>query len=170
MIAVAARHEDLRNRVIDSGANMFGGKPCKQLRIPWVKALGFWDLVIAVFWWVSAASVMALGAYEWETVGSRMGWVNRWKRFGLGNIDPATSIVPGGGSPNTFPIQVLIANFPQLWFSVGYCFWNNQISRIYMEHEWRQHYTHRQVPRVSYPLREPNDDRVKATRWLQSPI
>ena len=70
--------------------------------------------------------------------------------------------------PVHFPVQVIIANCPQLWLSIGYLLWNNQITRIWMEREWRSFYRHRHKPRVSYPL-EAHHTGVRATRWLQLP-
>jgi hypothetical protein len=127
---------------------------------------------VAIFWWVSALGVLSFGIFELFSVGGRIGWKDRFKRFGLGTIDPATSIINSGssytGSPSTFPLQVIIANCPQLWLSIGYLLWNNQLSRIYMEREWRQFYHQRIRPRVSYPLirKEPG---LRSTRWLQLP-
>jgi hypothetical protein len=171
MITLGARHPWLRTFVEDG--NMFKGQPCRLLRIPWRKALDGWDMSVVIFWWISAVSIAGLGVFEWERVGKEMTIGDRFKRFGLGTIDPLTSI-PGGTnyqdeSPNTFPIQVLIANCPQLWLSIGYLLWNNQISRIWMEMEWRSFYHKREVPRVSYDTPGEEESGVKATRWLQLP-
>jgi hypothetical protein len=171
MIAVGARHPHLRMYAPEG--IMFGRQPCRVLHIPWRKALGFWDFLVAVFWWVSALGVVTFGVWEWVMVGQGMSWGDRWKRFGFGNIDPATSIVPGSadyqeGTPNTFPLQVIIANLPQLWLSIGYLLWNNQISRIWLEREWRGFYNKRKLPRVSYDTGTSKEE-VHATRWLQLP-
>lgn len=171
MIAVAARHPNLRRFARD--ANMFKGEPCRELKIRWKQALGWLDFLIAMFWWISALGVLAFGMFEFMNAGGTMSWSDRYKRFGLGTIDPATSIVLNvastqNGDATTFPVQIIIANCPQLWLSVGYLLWNNQITRIWMEREWRSFYGHRQKPRVSYPL-DGHPDGVKATRWLQLP-
>ena len=172
IIAVGARHPNLRS--FATPGKMFDGKPCRLLHIPWRKALGFWDVLVAVFWWVSALGIVTFGIWEWFMVGQGMSWSDRWKRFGLGSVDPATSIVPGSanyqeGTPNTFPLQVIIANLPQLWLSIGYLLWNNQISRIWLEREWRGYYNRRRVPRVSYDTGTNTKEEVVATRWLQLP-
>ena len=171
MITLGSRHPHLRS--LAGEGNMFGNEGCRLLHIPWRKALGFWDAIVAVFWWVSALGIVIFGIWEWILIGQGMSWSDHWKRFGLGSIDPATSIVPGGsdyqeGSANTFPLQVIIANLPQLWLSIGYLLWNNQISRIWMEREWRAFYNRRRVPRVSYDT-EVAEKGVVATRWLQLP-
>ena len=171
MIALGSRHPHLRQRAANAG--MFRGQPCRLLRIPWRKALGFWDFLVAVFWWVSALGVLVFGIVEWQIIGQGLNISDRLKRFGLGTIDPTTSIIPGGtyfgdGSANTLPLQILIANSPQLWLSIGYLLWNNQITRIWMEHEWRSFYRHRQPPRVSYNPGEKGSG-MKSTRWLQLP-
>jgi hypothetical protein len=171
MIAVGARHPNLRKFARD--ANMFKGEPCRELKIRWKQALGGWDFLVAMFWWISSLGVLGLGMYEFMKAGGVMTWSDRYKRFGLGTIDPTTSIIPNAasaqnGDASTFPIQIIIANCPQLWLSIGYILWNNQITRIWMEREWRSFYGHRLKPRVSYPL-EVHHAGVTATRWLQLP-
>jgi hypothetical protein len=154
---------------------MFRGQPCpdRPFRIPWRRALGFWDVVVAIFWWISALGVTGFGVFAWQVLGTGLTFSDRLKRFGVGTVDPMTSLLPGttdirGGSPNTFPLQVIIANCPQLWLSVGYLLWNNQITRIYMEGEWRSFYRRAQKPRISYG-KSNGEVGVRETRWLQLP-
>jgi hypothetical protein len=171
MIALGTRHPLLRQYCHGKTPGMFSG-PYSQQRTRWVRALGGWDVVVAIFWWVSALGVMIYGIVSWVEVGSDLDISSRMKVFGLGTINPSTSFVPGGtanaidGTQNTFPIQVIIANSPQLWLSFGYLLWNNQITRIWMEREWRSYYRNTHVPRVSYKTDETG---VRATRWLQLP-
>ena len=148
------------------GPGMFGG-PCRQQRIPWVKSLGILDFGVAVFWWTSVLGVTIAGAITWVSIGAGLSLSDRLRRFGVGTIDPSTSFVPGGeGTPNMLPILVLVANSPQLWLSFGYLLWNNQITRIWMDQEWRSYYCRRQKPRVSYKTA---DRGLRSTRWLQLP-
>jgi hypothetical protein len=49
---------------------------------------------------------------------------------------------------------------------MGYLLWNNQITRIWGEHEWRSYAGRRKVPRVSYGADAPG---VQNTRVLQLP-
>ena len=151
------------------GAGMFGG-PCRQQRIRWVKSLGKLDFGVAVFWWVSVIGVTIGGALSWTSVGAGLSVSDRFKRFGVGTIDPSTSFIPGDtggeGTSNILPILVLVANSPQLWLSFGYLLWNNQITRIFMDQEWRNYYCRRHKPRVSYKTA---DRGLRSTRWLQLP-
>lgn len=141
MIALASRHPDLKAFAAKSLLPQRGTKLCKMQHIPWRKALGFWDILATLFWWCSALAFMIVGVYEWEHVGSQMSVKDRYNRFGLGNVDPTTTIdLSGGQFPysafNNFPVLCMIANSPQLWLSIGYLLWNNQITRIWMEREW----------------------------------
>ena len=175
IIAVGSRHRDLRTPRYPRDEGMFRGQPCpnRPFRIPWRRALGFWDVLVAVFWWISALGVTAYGIYAWQVIGTGLTFSDRLKRFAFGTVDPMTSLLPGstdirGGSPNTFPLQVVIANCPQLWLSISYLFWNNQITRIYMEGEWRSFYRNAQKPRISYGKAK-GEVGVRETRWLQLP-
>jgi hypothetical protein len=173
IIAVGARHPNLRTPRFRLGDGMFKGQPCHEFRIPWRRALDFWDFLVAVFWWVSALGVTGYGIYSWEVIGKGLPFSDHLRRFGFGAVDPMTSMIPGqsdirNGSPNTFPLLVIIANCPQLWLSLGYLLWNNQITRIWMEREWRSYYRHAHKPRVSYD--KPKDEvGTRDTRWLQLP-
>jgi len=177
MIALGTRRPQLQvNRnekyaFIDGkkGAGMFGG-PFHPQRIQWVKSLGKLDFAVSVFWWTSVIGVTVAGAMMWNNIGAGLSVSDRLKRFGVGTIDPSTSFIPGssGGDagPHLFPILVLVANSPQLWLSFGYLLWNNQITRIWMEQEWRSYYGRLHKPRVSYKTA---DRGLRATRWLQLP-
>jgi hypothetical protein len=171
MIAFGSRHRNLRERAARD-TDMLNSQPCRELKIRWRQALGRLDLLIAIFWWTSSVGVLSFGLFEWFTAGGSITWSDRFKRFGLGSVDPSTSFVPEGsnygGNASTFPVQVILANCPQLWLSIGYLLWNNQISRIWMEREWRLFYRHAKKPRVSYPLEGKNPG-IRATRWLQLP-
>jgi len=173
MIALASRRPELRRNLSDAGpprGAIFEGTYQRQ-RIPWRRALGRWDVVIAIFWWTTVISVTAIGIDAWYNVVGGLDLPDRIKRFGLGTDDPATTLVSGAtGQPfqqgPPFPVQVLVANSPQVWLSIGYLTWNNQIGRIWLEREWRSYYCARQLPRVSYGSQARG---VRNARWLQLP-
>ena len=173
MIAAAANYPELRRDLPDpdppKGA-IFEGIYQRQ-RIAWRRAIGRSDLITAIFWWVTAIVVTTIGIYSWYNVVGGIHLSDRLKRFGLGTEDPATSLVSGAtGQPfqigPPFPLQVIIANLPQVWLTIGYLTWNNMIGRIWLEKEWRSFYHVHQLPRVSYNSRAQG---VQNARWLQLP-
>ena len=148
---------------------MYGGPVKRGLR--WVQGLGRFDLIVAIFWWCSSLGVAIGGAGAWFGIVGGLSISDCWQRYGMEAVDPSTSFIPGsagnfGASPKQLPGFSIIANCPQLWLSIGYLLWNNQITRIWTEHEWRAYYCKSQRPRVSYKT---SDSRVRATRWLQLP-
>jgi hypothetical protein len=173
MITLGASHPELRELLPDftppKGA-LFPGiyRRCSR---PWRHALGRFDVLVEAFWWISAATVAAIGFYTWNDVAGGTSVSELINRFGLGTLDPATSLVSGlSGIPYQvglpFPMQTVIANLPQLWLTVGYLTWNNQIGRIWMEREWRSFYRNPRLPRVSYDTKATG---VRSARWLQLP-
>jgi hypothetical protein len=72
----------------------------------------------------------------------------------------------GGKELAGFPLQIALANAPQVLFSISYLFWNNLVNRIWGEHEWRSFENRRKLPRVSYGATAPG---TRDTRWLQLP-
>ena len=173
MIYLATRHPELRRFLPDAGpprGAVFEGV-YRRHRIPWRKALGVFDTVAAGFWWITAIAVTTIGTYLWYSVAGGLSISDRMKRFGLGTEDPATSLVSGAtGRPFqegvSFPVQVIMANLPQVWSTIAYLTWNNQITRIWLEKEWRSFYRSHQRPRVSINSREPG---IQSARWLQLP-
>jgi len=173
MIYLATRHPELRRFLPDAGpprGAVFEGV-YRRRRIPWRKALGVFDTVAACFWWITAIAVTTIGTYLWYRVAGGLSLSDRMKRFGLGTEDPATSLVSGTtGRPFqegvSFPVQVIMANLPQVWSTIAYLTWNNQITRIWLEKEWRSFYRSHQRPRVSINSREPG---IQSARWLQLP-
>ena len=173
MIYLATRHPELRRFLPDTGPPRgaeFDGVYRRQ-RIPWRKALGVLDTVAAFFWWITAIAVMTIGIYLWYSIVGGLSLSDRMKRFGLGTEDPATSLVSGAtGRPfqqgMSFPVQVIMANLPQVWSTIAYLTWNNQITRIWLEREWRSFYRSHQRPRLSISSREPG---IQSARWQQLP-
>jgi hypothetical protein len=173
MIVAAASHPEFLREVPNpsepKGA-IFEGIYRRQ-RIAWRRTLGRSDIITAIFWWISAISVTTIGIYSWYNVVGGLHLSDRLKRFGLGTEDPATSLVSGAtGQPfqigPPFPLQVVIANMPQVWLTIGYLTWNNMIGRIWLEKEWRTFYRTHQLPRVSYNSRAQG---LRSARWLQLP-
>jgi hypothetical protein len=146
-IVLAAREPAIRDG--SRGSKLLG--LVRSSRFEWQSTLGRLEWASWVFWWISIVSVSLVGFFYWSVT------------------EGSFSIAIPGGLLNWkyFPIILLIANSPQLWLSFGYVFWNNQLTRIWMEHEWRGFYQKRKLPRVSYDA-----DRlcgVHATRFLQLP-
>ena len=173
MIYLATRHPELRQFLPDAGpprGALFEGVYHRQ-RVPWRKALGVLDIIVVCFWWITGIAVTTIGTYLWYSVAGGLSLSNRMKRFGLGTEDPATSLVSGTtGHPFqeglSFPVQVILANLPQVWSTIAYLTWNNQITRIWLEQEWRSFHRSYQRPRVSVNSREPG---LRSARWLQLP-
>src|SRR5271163_1136687 len=122
---------------------------------------------------MSALGVSIAGVITFVNVTSGLSLSAALQLFGIGSINYLTSFVPGqtnpahtGGTPESASLQIIIANSPQLWLSLGYLLWNNQITRIWMEREWRSFYCNPKKPRISYHSKEIG---VRATRWLQRP-
>jgi hypothetical protein len=172
MIALGARHPHLREHYHRNNRTFPGF--CRQQRIRWVHALGPLDLMVVIFWWVSALGVSAFGVFFWVHLGLQVSVGNRLKVFGLGTVSAETSFLVGppaddfnlGGPSSMFPLLVIIGNSPQLWLSFGYLLWNNQVTRIWIEREWRAYYQKCHIPRVSYDTDEVG---FRPTRWLQLP-
>ena len=174
MIVLGARHPELRQFLPGNpparGADL-GPKPYRQMKIPWRRALGPADIVVLVFWWSTAISVTTVGTYCWYHVVGGISLSDRVRRFGLGTEDPATTIVSGTtGKPFQeslpFAVQIITANLPQVWSTIGYLTWNNQITRIWLEREWRSFYRAHQLPRVSFNV---DEEGLRGARWLQLP-
>jgi len=173
MIYLATRRSEMRRFLPDAGpprGAVFEGVYRRQ-KIPWRKALGVFDTVAACFWWITAIAVTTIGTYLWYSIAGGLSLSDRMKRFGLGTEDPATSLVSGTtGRPFqegvSFPVQVIMANLPQVWSTIAYLTWNNQITRIWLEREWRSFYRSHQRPRVSINSREAG---IQDARWLQLP-
>jgi hypothetical protein len=158
MITVGARYPHVREEP------PLTGSVYRLQKHQWAQALGRWDLGVAVFWWISALGVTITGAITWTQLDTQLSLAERFERYGLGTVTAAT--VVANYEPLDFPILVMIANSPQIWLSVGYLLWNTQVTRIWMEHEWRSYYRKPHIPRVSQNTDEPG---VRATRWLQLP-
>ena len=174
MIVLGARHPELRQFLPGNppakGADL-GPQPYRQMKIPWRRALGPADVVVLVFWWSTAISVTTVGTYCWYHVVGGISLSDRLRRFGLGTEDPATTIVSGTtGKPFQqglpFAGQIITANLPQVWSTIGYLTWNNQITRIWLEREWRSFYRAHQLPRVSFNV---DEEGLRRARWLQLP-
>jgi hypothetical protein len=160
MITVGARYPHIR----ELSEQISADSAYRPEKIRWVRALGRWDLGVAIFWWASALGVTLFGALLWDEESSWIPQVSdRFKRYGLGTVTIDLSRSP---DIPFFPALVIIANSPQIWLSIGYLLWNTQVTRIWMEGEWRSYYQKAHIPRVS---QNTNETGVRATRWLQLP-
>ena len=148
----------------------------------WIRYLGTLDWIVWLFWVGSIACIWVLVEKSLATVRNNFRdehsdeITNIFTLFsiaGFGRVSLAF-IVSNSGGETAFegekavglPLQIALANSPQLWLSVGYLLWNNQITRIWGEHEWRSFAGRRKPPRVSYGTSERG---VRNTRWLQLP-
>lgn len=195
-IAVATRHRDVLSvpgeclassgdyRRPEVRALKGGGIPMRAAfeRRYWLLYLGFLDWIVWTFWIVSIILVWVLMGKSVDTVRadyrdenggeisdifelfSIAGFGKASLAFILGNSIGQSAF--DGQSAAGLPLQIAIANAPQLWLSIGYLFWNNQITRIWSEHEWRSYAGRRKPPRVSYGASEPG---IRNARWLQLP-
>ena len=161
-----------------------GGIPIRASysRKIWIRYLGFLDWLVWTFWVASVGTIWYFVSKSLDTVrnefrqedGSEITSIfTLFNIAGFGKVSLAFIISNTGGSVALegaeavgLPLQVALANCPQLWLSVGYLLWNNQITRIWGEHEWRSYAGRRKPPRVSYGAKVPG---VRNTRWLQLP-
>ena len=148
----------------------------------WIRYLGILDWIVWIFWVGSIACIWVLVNKSLVTLRNNFRdeysneITNIFTLFsiaGFGRVSLAF-VVSNSGGQTAFegekavglPLQIALANSPQLWLSVGYLLWNNQITRIWGEHEWRSFAGRRKPPRVSYGTSERG---LRNTRWLQLP-
>jgi hypothetical protein len=161
-----------------------GGIPLRAVyaRRIWVRYMGILDWLVWVFWVASVVAIWFLVDKSLDTVRNAFRDDNSeeitdiWTLFsiaGFGRVSLAFLVSNSGGDTAFegqkavgLPLQIAIANAPQLWLSVGYLLWNNQITRIWGEHEWRSFAGRKKPPRVSYGA---NVQGIRNTRWLQLP-
>jgi Family of unknown function (DUF6536) len=148
----------------------------------WIRYLGLLDWTVWVFWVASMSLTWFLMNQSLNKVrnvfkdesGAEI--TNLFQLFSLSGFGKASlaflisnargQAAFAGQTAAALPIQIALANAPQLWLSLTYLLWNNQITRIWSEHEWRSYDGRRKRPRVSYGATEPG---VRTTRWLQLP-
>ena len=165
MIMLGARHPDIR-RLFPHSVNI--GVYKRRVSF-WWKTLGWRDLIVIILWWSGIVVGIGFGVVDWLRVGKGLDSATRLERFGLGALDPSTSKVANGyGNAIYFPLFIIIANAPQVWASAAYLFWNNQLTRIWMEHDWRSYYQSSRLPRVSYAS-ENKEVGIRKERFLQLP-
>lgn len=140
----------------------------RKVPVRWISTLGPRDILIWVFWFSSIFSVTIIGFVGWKTSGegeslmafaraAPIGSTNLWVKPGSLVANDSLALLG----------LILLANCPQLWLSACYLLWNNQLTRIWMEHEWRSFYLQRKLPRISHDAKRM--DNVRATRFLQLP-
>src|SRR5271169_2543319 len=151
-----------------------GGIPIRASheRKMWIRYLGALDWLVWIFWVASVGMI-------WYFVGKSLNTVrngfrdengheitNIFTLFGIAGFGKVSLVFIISDEAAGLPLQVALANCPQLWLSVGYLLWNNQLTRIWGEHEWRSYAGRRKLPRVSYGAKVPG---IRNTRWLQLP-
>jgi len=149
IIVLSAKHPELGK------ASRVGSAPELRIKGPrkiaWHQALTAVDYSVLVLWWACAIRLLSLG---WE------GSLREDSKFGL---HPTMARY----SPISFNKTLLLSNIPHVWVCVAYFIWNNQISRLLMEREWRAYFQIRRKPRVSYETKDPA---LQSTSWLQMPF
>ena len=161
-----------------------GGIPRRAVnaRRLWIRYLGFLDWTVWLFWVASIITVWILVQKSLDTVRTEFrnddsteitSIMTLFTLSGFGKISLAFILSNSGGDDALdgansvgLPLQLALANSPQFWFSLGYLLWNNQLTRIWGEHEWRSFAGRRKRPRVSYGA---DNSAVRNTRWLQLP-
>jgi hypothetical protein len=179
-LANSGEYRKRRLQAVTGGA----GIPIRAVngRRIWIRYLGFLDWSVWLFWIGSIATSWVLVEKSLDTVrrefrnADSSEITNLFALFsiaGFGKISLAFIISNSGGetafdgrNAAGLPLQLALANSPQFWFSLGYLLWNNQITRIWGEHEWRSFAGRRKPPRVSYGADVAG---VRNTRWLQLP-
>jgi hypothetical protein len=118
-------------------------------RVMSLQILGPLDFIGAVFAWMAAIAVLGGGIYLWQTwdipQDSGAGVLQRLQQYEIGNLDPANVQCLSFSDS----VILLIANLPQLSVSLWYLYWNTQITKLWLEIEWRSFYCNRQQPRVT---------------------
>ena len=161
-----------------------GGIPkrAEYARHFWIQYLDVWDYLIWLFW-VGSIVIISIflnksldvvkNDFRGEDSETITNIFDLFAIAGFGKVSLSFIIsnsggqtaVQGGGAVG-LPLQIALANAPQLWLSICYLLWNNQITRIWGEHEWRSYSGRRKPPRVSYGTNVPG---LRNTRWLQLP-
>lgn len=143
--------------------------PGLKVQVRWISTLGFLDFCIWAFWFCSILSVTIIGFVGWKTCGEGESLIAFAHVAPIGSTN--LMVQPGGSlfanESISLLLLLLLANCPQLWVSICYLLWNNQLTRIWMEHEWRSYYLQRQRPRISHNAEDIVN--VRNTRFLQLP-
>ena len=137
---------------------------------PWARFLGKGDWIVYFLLICGVAGVWVLVGYNLWMAGS--GYKFTWTEtgFGLNSGSAMDSIdwTPQGDNMLTSTdifAAVIAANIPQICISIAYLLFNNQISRLWQEREWRSFYLKRKLPRTGIK----SGPGTRSTRWLQLP-
>jgi len=136
----------------------------------WARFLGISDWVVYFLLICGVAGVWALVGYNLWMAGS--GYTFTWTQtdFGLngvGGVNTMDWLPDGNNVLNSTDIfaAVIMANIPQVCISIAYLLFNNQISRLWQEREWRSFYLKRRLPRTGIR----SGPGTRSSRWLQLP-
>jgi hypothetical protein len=168
-IVLAVKEPAFRHGRRGSKLNRFDRKKA----VKWGATAGYQDILVWIYW-VSIVSCLVyliiLRGSILEYAGDSMTSKSLVRQYPMGyihhmltvEIDSLNPITPAG-----FQRLLFFTNFPQLLVSSSYLLWNNQITRIWMEQEWRSFHRKRKVPRVTHD--SDAIENVRATRFLQLP-
>jgi len=119
-IALGARHPEFQQSCSNEIGMHVGAEP-----LSWRHLRTQWESWISYIYWASAILMMAIGVAMWIPLGQGLSMVQKLSRFGIGSIDTLTTYVPDfgnyneGGTTNGLPLLLLIANSPQIWWSMS---------------------------------------------------
>lgn len=137
---------------------------------PWAWFLNMSDWVAYFLLICGTAGVWVLVGYNLWLVGS--GYMFTWTQTGFGLNGGAAVVAMSWTSDGANALTsanifaaVIMANIPQICISIAYLLFNNQISRLWQEREWRSFYLRRKLPRTGIAL----GPGTRSTRWLQLP-
>ena len=137
----------------------------------WAWYFGKSDWLIYIFWILGVATMWFLLGYYWNIDSpSSLQWEQ--PEFGLAGTDAAiqfqwlSSVGPSTISSSDIFQAVVLSNLPQLWISCAYLLFNNQITRLWLEREWRSFYRKSKKPRTANMSGYAG---TRQTRWLQLP-
>jgi len=138
---------------------------------PWAWFLGISDWVVYFLLICGVAGAWVLVGYYLWMAGS--GYTFTWTEtdFGLNGVGAAVISMdwnPDGSNMLTSTdifCAVIMANIPQICISIAYLLFNNQISRLWLEREWRSFYLKRKLPRTGVE----SGPGTRSSRWLQLP-
>jgi hypothetical protein len=133
---------------------------------PWAWFLGISDWLTYVFWVAGVGGVWGLVGYNFWSSDSSFTWGQQ--DFGLtgayGILEYQWSYQTALSSGEIFQ-AIVVSNLGQLLLSVAYLLFNNQITRLWQEREWRGFYRKTKIPRTA----SASGPGTRTARWLQLP-
>ena len=134
---------------------------------PWAWFLGIGGWLSYLFWVGGVGGMWALVGYNFSfSLNNTFSWKQPY--FGLsgdGGIVEWQWIFQSTLSSSVVFQATVVANLGQLLISIAYLLFNNQITRLWQEREWRGYYRNKKKPRTAVA----SGPGTRHTRWLQLP-